>query len=335
MRRTILCLVGIVASSNQASLLDSAWSQSAPAATATSAASAASNTVGANTTSTFRDPRTGRLYKQELQTVSQPVTRWQRKMVERSVSVPQTVIETQQVPVTVYVPQTEYQMQQKLKGWWNPLAQPTYAYESVPVTRWIPQTQMTTRQVPTVRYIERKELVPVDEPIQTTEQVQRLVVTEIPESSVQSIASANNPATAPLATAPLATAPVAAVPIASPANIATSNYSPYGVYNGAGYRSQPLLARIPLLTRQQVLPSTGSYAPTYAPPPAQAASSGPWIQPGSFVQSTGTYLRSVVQPAPVLPPSQSNYQAPMNVATRPGNFGRDYTQAGMPATVLR
>ncbi len=51
-----------------------------------------------NAPTLYRDPRTGELYEQVVQTIDQPVTQWQRKVVERTVVTPQQVIENVQVP---------------------------------------------------------------------------------------------------------------------------------------------------------------------------------------------------------------------------------------------
>lgn len=281
------------------------------AQTAGSAAPAAGNQPGSGTpaqATLFRDWRTGKLYKQELQTVEQPVTRWQRKLVDRTVVVPQTVIENQQVPQTIYVPKTEYVMQQRLKGWWNPFAQPTYVYEYVPVTRWLPQTQMVTQQVATVKSIPHTEKVPVDEPVQATERVERLVISEV-APSVSNIASNAGSGTAPSATGWTSANNTALAGLQS----VTPQYT-VGVAPQPSMQAQPLIARIPVLSQQRVLP---------------------W-QPGTLISGTTAKLRSIVR-GPAVPVSgQANYGSSLNVATRTdASWGRDANQVGMRATVIR
>lgn len=249
----------------------------------------------------IRDPRTGRLYKQELKSIEQPVTRWQRKLVDRTIVVPQTVIENRQVPQTTYVAQTEYVLQQRLKGWWNPFAQPTYAYEYVPVTRWVPQTQMVTQQVPTVKMVPKTEQIAIDEPVQTTERVERLVVTEVTPAASSVAPSISTSPGSQLAAAPSSQTaysyPVTTVPGFNPA-----------------MQTQPLVARIPVLSQQRILP---------------------W-QPGTLLTAPASQLRSIVR-GPAMPAAQSNYHTPTAVAARPGStvWGRDLNQSGMPATVVR
>ena len=277
----IFGLLFVAASGSRLSAQDAA----AGAATATSASLPAQATL-------IRDPRTGRLYKQELQTFDQPVTRWQRKVVDRTVATPQTVIENHQVPQTTYVARTEYVMQSRLKGWWNPFTQPTYAYEYVPVTRWVPQTQLVTQQVPTVKMISRTEQIAIDEPIQTTERVQRLVTTEV------------NPSASSIAAQPVSAPVFASYP---------ASYTPAG-YPYSSMQAQPLIARVPILSQQRMLP---------------------W-QPGTLLTAPASQLRSIVRSNPYATSNQSTYSAPMNVASRPtSGWSRDLNQSGIPATVIR
>lgn len=271
----------------------------------------------------YRDPRTGQLYQQELQTVDQPVTTWQRKLVNQTVVTPQTVVENQQVTQTYYVAKTEYVLQTKLKGWWNPLAQPTYAYEYVPVTRWVPQTQMVTRQVPTVKMLARTEQVPVDEPVQSTQKVTHVVMRPLPAAAaavnntagvlppgaVTTNAYANNQAPAYQATA--YQRPTA---VAQPVGWTSPTYANYAYGRS---NSQPLVASVPLFGRQ----------------PSQS------IQPGSLLKAPINGLRDIVR-ATTAPfngqASYSSYAQPMNIASQPNtNWGRDFNQAGMPATIVR
>ncbi len=289
--------------------------QAAPAATAPTASptSAAPPTV-------YRDPHTGQLYQQEFQTVDQPVTTWQRRYVDRTVVTPQTVIENQQVPQTTFVAKTEYVLQSKVKGLWNPFAQPTYAYEYVPVTRWVPQTQMVTRQVPTVKMLASTEKVPVDEPVQTTQKVTQVVTRPLPASAATNTIAANQPSSPPpvyLNTYPAGPSQayfrpttVAQAPAWRPTPTA---YNTFGYANNA----QPLVASVPILGRQ----------------PTQTA------QPGALLQAPINGLRQVVRATTAPFSGQSSYGSyvqPMNVASNPNaNWGRDISQSGLPPTVVR
>ncbi len=288
------------------------------------------NAAAPNTATTqptiYRDPYTGQLYQQEIKTVEQPVTTWQRKLVDRTVVTPQTVIENQQVPQVSYVAKTEYVLQSKLKGWWNPFAQPTYAYEYVPVTRWVPQTQMVTRQVPTVKMLAKTEQVPVDEPVQTTQKVTQVVMRPLPAGApagnvannmagvlppgavttnqyAANVYGANTRATSQLA--------YQAPPYQRPAPVYT-NANAYGRSN-----AQPLVASVPLFGRQ----------------PTQT------FQPGTLLTAPMNGLRDIVRATTAPFKGQSNYSSyaqPMNIASQPNaNWGRDFNQAGMPATVVR
>ncbi|MGN6546655.1 MAG: hypothetical protein ACTHK7_16490 [Aureliella sp.] len=279
------------------------------AQTAGTAAPAAGGAGAPAQATIFQDWRTGKLYKQEVQAVEQPVTRWERKLVDRTVVVPQTVIENRQVPQTIYVPKTEYVMQQRLKGWWNPFAQPTYVYEYVPVTRWVPQTQMITQQVPTVKSVPRTEKVVVDEPVQTTERVEKLVISEVSPAASGTAASLASSAGAPSSSGWTSANNAALAGLQS----ATPQYT-VGVAPQPSMQTQPLLARIPILSQQRILP---------------------W-QPGTLIAGTASKMRSIVR-GPALPASgQTTYGSSMNVASRPdAAWGRDANQMGMRATVIR
>ena len=296
----------------------------------------------------FRDPRTGQLIQQEFKTVDQPVTTWQRKFVDRTVVTPQTVIENQQVPQTYYVAKTEYVMQSKLKGWWNPFAQPTYAYEYVPVTRWVPQTQMVARQVPTVKMLASTEKVAIDEPVQTMQKVTQVVTKPLPANApINNTAGVLPPgavttnAYAANGYAPNGYAPNGYAANAYAANAYTANAYAQRAYQPPAYQppayqppvnsyasnayaassSQPLVASVPLFNRQ----------------PTQT------FQPGTLLKAPFTGLRDIVR-ATTAPftgqnayrPGNSGYAQPVNIAAQPNaGWGRDPNQAGMPATLVR
>lgn len=313
------CCGWFVASSSSA--------QGPSAAEAAQASVAPNANAGAPSQPTiYRDPYTGQLYQQELQTVEQPVTTWQRKLVDRTVVTPQTVVENQQVPQTYYVAKTEYVLQTKLKGWWNPFTQPTYAYEYVPVTRWVPQTQMVTRQVPTVKMLAKTEQVPVDEPVQTTQKVTHVVTRALPSNAAVATGTLPPGAVAINANAYAYSQPSAYQRPAlstQPRGWASPTYAsntPYRYTNtNANGRSngQPLVASVPLLGRQ---PSQG-------------------FQPGTLLSAPINGLRDIVRAttAPLTGQSSySSYAPPMNIAAQPNSaWGRDMNQAGLPPTVVR
>lgn len=284
---------------------------------------AGSQSAQPQTNAVYRDPRTGQLYQQELQTVEQPVTTWQRKLVSRTVVTPQTVIENQQVPQTYYVAKTEYVLQSKLKGWWNPLAQPTYAYEYVPVTRWVPQTQMVTKQVSTVKMLATQEQVPVDEPVQTTQKVTQVVMRPLaPGGTVGGQAALPAGAITTEAYASNGRVAVGVPSYQRPAAMGQPYIAPRGGYGYASNvygasNSQPLVASVPILGRQ----------------PSQT------VQPGALLKAPLTGLRDIVRATTAPFNGQSTYSSyaqPMNIATAPNaNWNRDFNQAGMPATVVR
>ncbi len=291
----------------------------------------ANATVQANASNAptlYRDPRTGELYEQVVQTIDQPVTQWQRKVVERTVVTPQQVIENVQVPQTYYVARTEYVLDSKLKGWWNPFRDPTYAYEYVPVTRWVPQTQMVTRQVPATKMIARTEQVPVDEPVQTTQKVNQVTYRKLPPTAAPSAVASAPPVnmSAPVsprnyAYQPPATTAYANRTFSNPNPAAwnaqaqyqlvqqTPPVAPYGRSN-----SQPLVASVPVLSQQRPLA---------------------W-QPGTLIEKPMSGLRNIVRSATAPLNGQATYAAPMNIASVPSTgWHRDPNQSGMPATVLR
>lgn len=304
------------------------WATSATFAQAPDANTASNASSGAAAAQpqqnlVYRDPRTGQLYQQETQTIDQPVTRWERKLVNRTVVTPQTVIENQQVPQTYYVAKTEYVLQSKLKGWWNPLAQPTYAYEYVPVTRWVPQTQMVTKQVPTVKMLATQEQVPIDEPVQTTQKVTQIVMRPLPSNSAAPTTGALPPGAITTSAYAFNAQPRSVPPIYQrPAVFSQPQISPPSTYAYAsrGYapsNAQPLVPSVPILGRQ----------------PSQA------VQPGTLLKAPLTGLRDIVRATTAPFNGQSTYSSyaqPMNVATVPNSsWNRDLNQTGMPATVVR
>ena len=128
-----------------------------------------------------RDPATGRVFQQQLVPVTVPVTRWEAKTIDQTVYEPQVATNLQPYAQTTLVPKTDYVMQPKLRGWWNPLKQPTQTYEYVPKTTWVPQTQQIAKTVVTQNWVPKQQKIVVYQPVQTTEVRQQLVQTELPQ----------------------------------------------------------------------------------------------------------------------------------------------------------
>jgi hypothetical protein len=142
-----------------------------------------------------RDPQTGRIYQQELVSVTVPTTQWEVKPVTTTVYEPRNV--TKSVPGTqvLYTPSTQYVMQPKLRGWWNPLRQPVQAYEFVPVTSWQPQTQTVQSQVSTIEWVAKQQVVYVPQSVQRLQTQQQIVSREVPPTAAAALAgtAANYP----------------------------------------------------------------------------------------------------------------------------------------------
>ncbi len=311
----IACVIACMAASGSAQTPDSGGGQPVPSAptgpTSPGNAPAAPWIV--------RDPWSGRLYQQQMVSVSVPVTRWEAKTVDQTVYEPVSVPQVQNIPNTVYVPQTQYVMQPRVKGWWNPFQQPTQAYEFVPVTRWIPQTHYQQRVIPSQQWTSRQQKVVIYQPVQSVETRQQLVQKELPQPN------ANN-ATQLAAVAgprqPLVRLPILAnqSPWGGPVNYATS-------YNQvAGYNTwQPTTASAPAASARPLNPMV-----------AQGnAGAGAW---STSVQPRPASPYPSVANRMVLPPPLANltggYRAPLQPTTT-YSASRDLQQSGMQATVLR
>jgi hypothetical protein len=135
-----------------------------------------------------RDPQTGRIYQQELVSVTVPTTQWEVKPVASTIYEPRNV--TKSVPSTqvVYTPSTQYVMQPRLRGWWNPLRQPVQAYEFVPITSWQPQTQAVQSQVSTIEWVPKQQIVYVPQSVQRLQTQQQIVSREIPPTAAAALA---------------------------------------------------------------------------------------------------------------------------------------------------
>jgi hypothetical protein len=135
-----------------------------------------------NAARVFRDPVTGRTYRQELKTINVPSTQWQNKPITRTVYERQ--VTTRYVPTTrvVYAPVQTYALTQSVRGWWNPFRSPYHAYSYQPVTAWQPTLQHQTVPVTREKWVPKQQTVYVPEPVKKTEVRQQLVTTEIPSS---------------------------------------------------------------------------------------------------------------------------------------------------------
>lgn len=176
-----------------------AQSGDTPAATTGGAPPPASNQQN-GATWIVRDPRTGRLYQQQLVTANVPTITWESKPVTQTVYEPQVTTKSVATQQTVYTPITQYVLQPKLKGLWNPFRQPVTSYEFQPVTNWIPQTQTINQPVVSQQWVAKQQTVYVPQPVQKIQQQQQLVQTELPQSTLPPAALASR---APLVTIPI------------------------------------------------------------------------------------------------------------------------------------
>ncbi len=162
---------------------------------------------------------TGRLFQQELVTVSVPTTQWEVKPVTTTVYEPRSIVRSVPSQQTTYTPSTQYVMQPRIRGWWNPLQQPIQSYEFVPVTTWQPLTQTVQNQVATVEWLPKPQVVYVPQAVQKMQTQQQIVSREVPQ-------------------------PAGALP--------AGTYPPTPLTMLAA-QPQPLLT-IPILARQRILP---------------------------------------------------------------------------------
>ncbi len=313
----IACVIACMATSGSAQTQDNGGGQAVPSTPASP--SAESNATAKSWV--VRDPWSGRLYQQHMVSVSVPVTRWEAKTVEQTVYEPVSIPQVQNIPNTVFVPQTQYVMQPRVKGWWNPLQQPTQAYEFIPVTRWIPQTQYQQRVIPSQQWTSRQQKVVIYQPVQSVETRQQLVQKELPQPNMN-----NTPQLASLAgpRQPLVRLPILAKqsPWGGPTNYSTN------------------------LANNQLANSNTWVPTTMSSPTASARPINPMVAQGNT--GTGAWATSV-QPRPaaaypsvagrmVLPPPIANltggYRAPLQPTTT-YSASRDLQQSGMQATVLR
>ena len=240
------------------------------------------------------DPTTGRRYRQQLVDVQVPTTSWQTKAVPQTYYVPQVSTRYVNVPRTVYVPQQTQVLQSRVVGLWNPFRQPRMAYEYVPVTQWVPRTQNQQVPLTSQNWVAKQRTVYVSEPIQKTKTQQQVVTTELP--------SAGAP---------------------SPANPTLM------------YAMQPApRLRIPILARQQVLPS--ALLPSRPPAigfPTTPLGAPPTRLAAAPAQPLSTGLLPLAAAANAISGNQN--RAPLRTASRAPSQMRDSLQSGMSATILR
>ena len=141
-----------------------------------------------------RDPRTGRLYRQQWQTVSTPTTQWRPKAVKQTVYEPQVVTTTFQTNQTVFVPQTRQVLHQRVVGRWNPFRPTAVQYQYRPVTSWVPQNQTLRIPVATQRWTSREETSYRWEASTKMVPQKQLVSTEIPQPGTNLMAASSAPA---------------------------------------------------------------------------------------------------------------------------------------------
>ncbi|MFN3190959.1 MAG: hypothetical protein ACE361_10590 [Aureliella sp.] len=258
-----------------------------------------------------RDPVTGRLFQQQIQSVQVPVVRWESKPQTQTVYEPEVSTRYVAVPQLTYVPVSSQVLYPVTRGLWNPFRTPVQAYEYRTVTQYQPRVQNYSVPVSTQKWVPKKQTIYVPQPVQRTETRQQVVTTEIP---------GNRPV----------------------------SHSTIPPANANLYAAQPSpRLRIPILARQSYLHSdptslsTQSAFPTYLTAPVTAGYPG-----GSplqnrrlaFASVPGTSeparLRPVAEPSAIsgLNPPRSN--PPYRTASR-GSFSRDTSQSGMSATVLR
>ncbi len=247
-----------------------------------------------------RDPTTGRLYQQELVTRTVPTMQWEVRPVPTTVYEPRQVVKTVPTQQVTFTPTTQYVMQPRIKGWWNPLAQPVQAYEFVPVTTWQPQTQTVQQAVTSTQWVARQQTVYVPQAVQRNQTQQQIVSREIPQPNggypVRGYVPSSQPAL-----------------IQPPATMMAAQQNPM--------MTRPLIS-VPLLARQPSTSwngSTWTNAPLYPPASSVASSSG--------FSNTLRPITNSFAPA---------YSAPLKTASSANSqVARDPTQSGMSATVLR
>ncbi|MEZ6134364.1 MAG: hypothetical protein R3C53_05570 [Pirellulaceae bacterium] len=172
----------------------------------TQSGSIAPPTSGSNAAVIVRDPRTGRLFRQQIVSVSVPTVEWESKPVTQTVYEPQLTVKNVPTQQTIYTPVTQVVIQPKVVGLWNPFRQPVMTYEYKPVTTWVPQTQTVSQAVTSQQWVPKQQTVYVPQPVQKMQTQQQLVQTEIPQPTTpaaQPLYANVNSSRAPLVSIPL------------------------------------------------------------------------------------------------------------------------------------
>ncbi len=264
-----------------------------------------------------RDPTTGRLYQQELVTRTVPTTQWEVRPVPTTVYEPRQVVTSVPTQQVTYTPTTQYVMQARVKGWWNPLAQPVQAYEFVPVTTWQPRTHTVQQPVTSTQWVAKQQTVYVPQAVQRNQTQQQIVSREIPQPyggyPTRGYVPGNPPALIP-----------------PPATMMAAQQNPM--------MTRPLIS-MPLLAGQSSNPWNSAWGsrPNY-PAANNYAAGGGYPAPGSYptvagVASSGGFSNTL---RPITSSFAPTYSAPLQTASSAGSqVARDPTQSGMSATVLR
>ncbi len=285
-----------------------------------------------------RDPVTGRVYFQQWVTETVPIVRWENKQITTTVYENQVVNQVVPTNQTVYQPQTQYVLQPYWKGAWNPFQQPTLAYQSKPVTNWVPTTVTNNQLVTRQQVVPKQQTITVPQPITETKTQQRLVQTEITQTS-NGLPAQPQPLAAYTAGQPRA---LFNVPL-----LARQPFPPPTTYANLGNSNSRNMA--PATVASSGYPTTASSGWTatrgYNASTIQSAYTNP-LQPNRFAQnqySTNQYSMNQAGPAQtalrpvsrmvqsIFPPS---YNAPLRTASGQGGSWNQM-QSGMSATVLR
>lgn len=232
--------------------------------------SAGGNTAAANVGTSenrswiARDPVTGRLFQQEVVSVSVPTTQWEVKPVTTTVYEPQSVLKSVPGQQTTFTPSTQYVMQPRVRGWWNPLRTPVQAYEYVPVTSWKPQTQTVEQQIATVQWVPKAQIVYVPQAVQKMQTQQQIVSRELPQPPANYHPSQTMLATQPK---PLLTIPILAQQRILPWPTVNPTIATNGSYANAANPS------VRSVVGSGLRPITSALAPPYSAPLQTASSS--------------------------------------------------------------
>ncbi len=202
-----------------------------------------------------RDPRSGRLYQQQLVTQTVPTTQWEVRPQTTTVYEARQVVKNVPTNQTTYTPTTQYVMQPRLRGWWNPLKAPVQSYEYVPVTTWQPQTQTVEQPVSSVEWVAKQQIVYVHQGVQLMKTQQQIVSRELPQPASSYLPGGSLPLSQPTLAQPLLAnqgRPLFTIPLLAQQRLLpwpSPTYNPVTAPASFGLR-----------------PITRSLAPSYAPP---------------------------------------------------------------------